>query len=152
MRTPRPMGVETWSHHCSEPRSLALNPGLLPLAWEGCLVCPCCNSLNHPELQGAPQNSSRKCGFWDSELCFPPVVFLCRLYSLHQRLSCSGALWLGYFGKGAPSWDVYMCVSVCVCSGRRVWDIVLTGQEAQNDRKVAREDRERKSLNLTLTG
>ena len=29
---------------------------------------------------------------------------------------------------------------------------MLTGQKAQNDRKVAREDRERKSLNLTLTG
>lgn len=30
--------------------------------------------------------------------------------------------------------------------------MVLIGQEAQNDRKVAREDRERKSFNLTLTG
>ena len=149
MRTPRPTGVENWNHLCSEPRSLALNPGLLPLDWEACLVWRCCNTLNHPELQGAPQNSSQKWELWDW-VVFSSCGLASAAFILHTR---DWVAWepceLGYFGKGAPSWEVYVWVSVCVCSRRRVWDIVLTGQEAQNDRKVAREDRGRKSLNLT---
>ena len=113
VRTPRPMGVETWNHHCSEPRSLALNPGLLPLAWEGCLVWPCCNTLNHPELQGAPQNSSQKCRLWDSWVVFsscglplPPLFFAPEIELLGSPLS------LVTLERALP---VGTCLCVCLC-------------------------------------
>lgn len=73
-------------------------------------------------------------------LPLPPLFFTPEIELL--RSPVTWLLWKGRSQLGG----------VCVCVPGGGSETVLTGQEAQNDRKVAREDRERKSLSLTLTG